>query len=169
MTGALSTLRPHKTDIVFGHLWPNSSFFKEADMFYPFFSDSNRWFAPKALQLAKWKCLFVILQAHLWAIIFILFVINTFVWWAIAKHTEEIQPFQNIGQCLLYGFYILCLGSSPQPNKFIMRLLVINWTLNTLLLAVIYQSQLLTILTSPIYEHQIKGMEITFQGVKFYL
>lgn len=159
MTGPFKPLGLRKVDVAYGHMWVNMGYIEDFDITYPLFADNSRWFVPTALPAKQWKSLFVIFEFNLWGAIIIVYVVNSLSWWIIGKLSQDMEELQDIGVCFLYSLYALCTGSFDQPSKFVMKILVMNWTIGGFLIAIMYQSQLLTILTSPLYEHQISTLQ----------
>lgn len=170
MTGPFNSLGSRKVDFIYGHMWVNMGYVEDFDVTYPLFSDNSRWFVPKALPAAQWKSLFVIFKFTLWSAIIIVYLVNSLAWWIIGKLANDMKELQDIGLCFLYSLYALCNGSFDQPKKFVMKFLVISWSIAAFLIAITYQSQLLTILTSPIFEHQISSLhDLTDAAIDVYL
>lgn len=127
------------------------------DSAVPHIDTAAVWFVPTALEIAHWKNLTVIFDTEVWCAIFVIFLINGFVWWLVGRNKEKINEFKDIVLCIMGSFHILLQGSIKNPKTGLLRMLVLIWTLSCLLLFTAHQCQLTGILTSPLYEHQISG------------
>lgn len=158
-SGILKLIAEGGCDVAYGHLVPNSSNLNDLDTTYYYFQDTNSWHVPSAVPGKQWKAMILIFEPNLWITIGIILVINTLTWWFFGKFSNDTKEFNFFVWCALHSWYSLLLGSVKLPLTLKLRFLVIIWTFFSLILATLYQSQLVSMLLKPVYEHQISNSE----------
>lgn len=159
--GPIQHLFNREYEVLFGHFWMLQDYYSDFDVVYPYLFDKIKWYVPAALPGEQWKGIILVFDQYLWYIVILSFIGNVFIWWIFGKNIyyAEHQIFRNISSCALYSWYTLLLGPYKLPKTSTMRCLVIFWVVCSFLLGTVYQSQLLSILTTPIYEHQISNLK----------
>lgn len=169
-SGSLFYLDANISDMAIGSLFPNLEFFIDFDISSLYYEVHFSWIVPAAKQGKQWKSLVLIFNLYLWLIIFAVIGCNFIIWWVFGKHTSDKTYFEEISICMLKCWYVFLQGGISLPYSATMRILVIFWAFFALLLATLYQSQLLSIMLTPVFEHQISnGKELGESSVHIYL
>lgn len=158
--GPIKYLFDKRSDLALGHLWPSEEFFEDFEISYPYVLDKMVWYVPAARPGEQWKSLFLIFSKTLWLLILFSLIFNIITWRCFGQIiTVHSNSLKNTAWCVLYSWYTLFLGSYNFPQNIVTRILVTVWVFIGFFLASAYQSQLLSILTTPIYEHQISNLQ----------
>lgn len=158
------TLFEHRTDLIFGFIYANASFTMDFDTSFCYLEDQSLWYYPIALPISQWKNLSAIFERNLWIAIFFMLLINSVAWWFIGKKREKINEYNDIILCMMQSLYILLQGSVRAPEKGNLRLMFSLWLMSCLLLYTAHQSQLISILTNPLYDKQMKTLDDLFES-----
>lgn len=147
-----------RADVVFGLMAAdkNASF----ENLYPAMLEHTTWWFPSAHEQPRWLNLIKIYKFIVWFYIFLSMVCNGIVWGLFGRSIEVYGPLNGYVDCMFYSWYVLLQGAMhilPKSNT--MRILVISWVVYGILICVTYQSQLISILMKPSYEHQISTEE----------
>lgn len=153
-----NSLYKKEVDIIFGFMYGNASYSLDFDPSFTHLTDTSVWWVPTALEIPNWKNITYIFENTLWIAIFLILLINAGSWYIIAKFKKE-TSFQDPILCLIIAMYCLLTGSSIRPHSWLLKNLFILWVIVSLLLVTAYQSQLVSVLTHPIYEKQISSLE----------
>lgn len=130
----------------------NTSENTEFDGSTTYMMDSVEWFAPKARPIAVWLNMAYIFPVQLWIMLLLTIISVLFIWITLEHNFHQTSPIY-IGFMILGSF----LGNSF-PNIKILRAFLMVWLFLTLMFNSFYQSNLISILTSPIYEEQIDNI-----------
>lgn len=169
-SGSLYYLDANLSDIAVGSLFPNLAFFVDLDISLLYYEVHMSWIVPVAKPGKQWKSLVLIFNPFLWYTIFTVIGCNFIIWWVFGKYTSDKTYFEEISICLLKCWYVFLQGGISLPYSVTMRILVICWALFALLLATLYQSQLLSIMLTPIFEHQISNSkELAESSFRIYM
>lgn len=171
--GVLSHVAEGRVHLGYGTVFPNMTYFQDMDVtvFYHYVQLS--WVVPTALPSKPWTNLVIIFQHTLWCCIIGALLVNVATWWTFGKVIKRDRAdYARVDQCFFYSWLALLQSGVKLPKTAPMRLLVIFWVLFTLLLASLYQSQLVSVMTQPIYERQISttselvesSLDIVFLG-----
>lgn len=137
---------------VLGMWHGNTSENAEFDGSTPYMMDSVEWFAPTARPIAVWLNMAYIFPVQLWIMLLLTIISVLFIWITLEYNLHQTSP-------IYIGFRIIgsFLGNSF-PNIKILRAFLMVWLFLTLMFNSFYQSNLISILTSPIYEEQIDNI-----------
>lgn len=171
--GVLSHVAEGRAHLGYGTVFPNMTYFHDMDVtvFYHYVQLS--WVVPTALPSKPWTNLVIIFQRTLWYCIIGALLVNVATWCTFGRVIKRDRAdYARVDQCFFYSWLALLQGGVKLPNTAPMRLLVIFWVLFTLLLASLYQSQLVSVMTQPIYQRQISttselvesSLDIVFLG-----
>ncbi|GLV36699.1 Ionotropic receptor 60a [Carabus blaptoides fortunei] len=153
-------LKNEHCQIAIGNLLPKPPFFFEYfDISYPYYSDNYYWYVPKASFGDKWHSLYLIFPITMWLSILAIYLFNILVWFTFTRFVDDIAEIKSMSWCVIETWRSLLQGSFKLPKTSVMRILVITWSSIGFILASAYQSQLLSILTSPIYNHQLSTLQ----------
>lgn len=119
--------------------------------------DELIWWVPIAGQEPVWRNFLKIYKPFMWLSVLLAVILNSSIWWIISKILTQ-NKFNFINSLLITICSFLQLTVVP-PSSASLRCLFIFWVAFTLILATAYQSQLISILTQPRYEHQISSIE----------
>lgn len=125
---------------------------KDFDETFSYLVDNVGWFAPVAQPIAQWKNMAYIFSFSLWITILFSIIIFTSIWIILEYKVHQSNPIQMI-------FIILGLAfNNPQPNRKVLRSMLALFLLYVLVITSSFQSNLISILTRPIYEEQIRNI-----------
>lgn len=158
----------NNADILLGMIRLNESDADDFDSTYPYLTDHVTWHLATALEISKWKNLWMIFEPKIWCALCNIVVLNCFTWWLFGNRPGEVKNFKDIQYCFICGLCVLLAGSQAKPKGQIFRGLFILWSCFSLLIVTAYQSQLISFLSKPIYDHQIqKGKDMLKYKLKF--
>lgn len=160
-TGLYTYLLTRKADLFFG-LAP-SEFNEFFDMSLPSLMEETPWWVPAARPEPAWKNLKRIYQNSLWISILTTLGLTTFLWCLIGK-----KEYKQRFICFLICWSVLLQTAAKLPKSLAMKILFISWVLFSLVLCISYQSQLISILTNPFYEHQISNVQELLESKLLY-
>lgn len=165
-TDVFEELKNNRTDMVFGIVPAVSEEFEYLELAV---TDNLVWFVPTPKKRPLWTNLLSIFHNNVWMAIFICVVINAISWWMVEWINKEFKMFFSVIKCMYLSWYILLQGGMPAtPKSVTLRLLVILWFIFALIVNCSYQSQLISFLTTPRYEHQISNQqELVDSGLQF--
>lgn len=146
-------------DLTLGMQFGNASHVVDFDGGFVHLTDISVWWAPIALPIAQWKSITTIFSGYVWLAILIVLIVNGISFWITGHKRESTSSYNDIVLCMMVSLYSLLQGSVESPNTWILRSIFIIWYMSCLLLFTAYQSQLVSILTSPLYDHQINSLE----------
>lgn len=96
----------------------------------------------------------------MWLSILAIYVLNILAWATMSRLVFDVNEIKSsLSWCVLESWRSLLQGSFKIPKNLVMKILVITWSVGGFILAAAYQSQLLSILTLPIYNHQISTLQ----------
>lgn len=159
-SGMYSLIIEKHADIMFGMTYmPDST--QELQPLHFHIDETLVWWVPTAKPDSIWKNLIVIYSPTMWISIFVIFIINTVIWWIVSTTSvvESRENFKTYSACVLFSWNAFLQGTVPHPKSVSVRVVFICWIIFTLLLYTAHQSQLISILTKPRYEHQISTFE----------
>lgn len=146
-----------KADVMFGFLYGNSTYSKDFDSSHCHLLDPSVWWVPIALPVPQWKNIILIFDKTIWFSIIIIIPVISFCSWFIERARGVRKS--NLITCILKSLNVLLQGSVEQPLSFKNRFLFIIWVMASLLLFTAYQCQLVSILSKPAYDDQIRNLE----------
>lgn len=122
--------------------------------------DAAVWWVPIAAPIPDWQHIIKVYQNIVWLLILLAVLANGLTWWLADKlKCTKMNSYTKFIPSLLRCYLILLQISVIQPRNKFGRALFIFWTYTTILLFTAYQSQLISILTKPIYENQISNTQ----------
>lgn len=160
-SGILQGIFENKSDIAYGQVFPNISYFSDFDatIFYQYIDIT--WVVPKALPVKQWQRVIFVFNKMLWILIFVSLLLYSIIWWFFGRKDFlcDRKVHQEFSWCFINCLYVLLQGGIRSPIHFDLRMIFIVWVLATLSIACIYQSQLVSVLTQPVYEKQITNID----------
>lgn len=139
-----------------GFYW-NSSMYWEFDFMFSYLVAKGYWWAPAARALPVWQNLTKIFNIKLWIVIFASMVFTGFFRWIIEKNNNGLL------YCIFSSMCAMILIPIKFPKERALKLQLHVWIASGLIISTIYISQMVSILTKPLYEHQISTMDEVFQ------
>lgn len=156
---AIESLLSKKTDVIYGFAIESYTLFNVVEYTLFHVADDSRFWVPRASLIPNWQHIGKIFKNNIWLLIIITLFLNSFLWFMCGKITNEtIIHYRSLYLTILGSYKVLLQGSISQPKHILNRIVFIIWTLTSLLLFTAYQSQLISILTKPLYEHQISNV-----------
>lgn len=140
-----------------GFYW-NSSMYWEFDFMFINLIAKGYWWAPAARTLPVWQNLTKIFNIKLWVVIFACLVFNGFFRWVLEKRNEGIL------YCIFSSMCAMILIPIKYPKERALKLQLHVWIACGLIISTIYISQMINILTKPLYERQISTMDEVFEN-----
>lgn len=162
-TMMFGSLYNNETDIIMGMTYANASHVVDFDGSYIYLQDFPEWWVPTAMPAAQWKNLTAIFDARVWLVMFVAFFINSLMWWIFGRKNESTN-FNDLTLCFMNSLYTLLQGSIKHPRTLKLRIIFICWLVTCLLIFAAHQSSLVSILTTPIFDHQISTVEELLQS-----
>lgn len=172
-------------NLFLGMSYGNASMINDFDGSYVYVIEFLTWWVPTALPISQWKSLTAIFQWDLWLTIFLAFLTNAFIWWILGRKMEKSIFFKDFILCIMSSLYSLLQGSVKSPSNWNLRLVFIFWMMSCVLLFTAHQSSLVriqglfyrgvlriislqvSILTTPVYEHQISTLKEIVTELEF--
>lgn len=146
-------------DLTLGMQFGNASHVIDFDGSYVHLMDASVWWVPIAMPIAQWKNLTKIFKPIVWLTILGVLVINGLALYLIGRNREPTHAYNDIVLSMMTSLYSMLQGSVESPKTWTIRSMFEIWLLCCLLIFTAYQCQLVSILTSPLYEHQITSMD----------
>lgn len=165
-TDLYGKLQSKKVDIIYGLI---ANVYKEFGSLEQAVYDTTVWYVPTALKQPLWLNVINIYRKDVWLYIVGCIVVYSSVWWLFGNILNDSLNFRHFTQSMLLAWYILLQGMLHSPvHSITIRLLVLLWLVFSILVGTAYQSQLLTILMNPRYEHQIStASELLASNLKY--
>ncbi|KAJ9585365.1 hypothetical protein L9F63_002825 [Diploptera punctata] len=120
------------------------------------------WYVPCAKRIGRWKSLIKVFDLSLWLGFLATYVVVSIFMWIIAKLNsllgsyQEYIAYKNIIKCFL-NFWAIIVEESASNNPTrvpSIRIVFLTWVIYCWCVNTIYQSNLVTFMVSPGYEHQ---------------
>lgn len=153
--GPYQSLMEMETDLAYGHMWLSNFKNTYFDHSHVFLLDDFSIVVPAAKLQKPWKKLIIVFTPTIWIIMAVALVMYICSWWALDRSNSRRKEYSWYA---LHAWYAFLCGSIP-VRRSIKHYIVVFWTLYSLLICTSYQSQLLSVLTRPIYEDQISTMQ----------
>lgn len=150
-------LYAEKISMIVNGFYYNSSIFWDFDYMYLFLNAKGYWWVPAAIEIPVWKNLTKIFNNQLWLIIFLSLVLNGIFRWIVEKNNEGIL------YCIFSSMCAMILIPIKFPKERALKLQLHVWIASGLIISTIYISQLISILSKPLYEKQIKSLDEAFE------
>lgn len=165
VSGLMKALITKEVDIGIGCIGSTPIRYKYLDQSVSYVHDALNWCVPRAQLQAKWKCIFTIFKASTWSLIALTILCSTLILWQISSLNEqEVAAYRNVNNCLFNILSVLLnITVTFQPNRTFTRIFFCIWVIFSLHITLCYQTYLVSLLTSPIYEKQIMTVEQIFQ------
>lgn len=143
-------------------MFSNDSYDDDLDFSIPYLFTRNHWWVPAALEIPAWKNLLMIFNFKLILVIVAFFIIYSLLWWIFDTAKN------NFTYCMLNTWSMMMLVSAPFPENLPLKLQFFVWSICSVILSNLFFSQLLNVLSHPIFEHQISSVdEILSSGLMF--
>lgn len=131
-----------------GNVTPNKDF----DETVTYLWDSVEWFAPVAQPIAQWKNMAYIFSFSLWMAILLSVIIYACIWITLEYNLHQSSSFQMI--FLIVGISL----NNSQSTCTVFRSMLALFLLYVFIITSSFQSNLISILTSPLYNEQISNI-----------
>lgn len=156
-SGMMGALKRGQAEVGIGAIYPDNQIHEDFDSTMSYLQDSYVWIVPRARKIPEWKNLVIILKPKMWLTTLVAFWICTVVWYFLAKSRFETGIKNKAYPLALMDSYCLqlCISTVGRPTGNSMRIYFITFCLYSMVWCTVYQTKLITILTNPIYEHQI--------------
>ncbi|KAL7026419.1 hypothetical protein ACKWTF_013905 [Chironomus riparius] len=162
-TGFYADLIRRKVDVMIGGLYDNDVSRKLLSTTIPYLGDEMTWCVRKSELAPNWMNIFIIFDVMMWI----------YVWLTILLATIFMYNFVRIenrrNENIFWSFVItLCLGfgicAHYEPRRGFLRFFIACMLFFGLNFAAAYQSFLLSVLTTPRYDHQVATIHEAIHG-----
>lgn len=169
-SGMMGALKRGQAEVGIGAIYPEIEIHEDFDSTMSYLQDSYVWIVPRAMRIPEWKNLVVILKPKMWLTTLVVFWICTVVWYLLVKSSFETGLKNKDYALALMDSYCLqlCISTVGRPTGHSMQIYFMAFCLYSMVWCTVYQTKLITILTNPIYEHQItQTNELLESDLKF--
>jgi hypothetical protein len=158
-TGLMALLRGKKIDIAIASLRPSTQKVQYFEVSDSYFFESFSWCVPHATTQPSWRKVLDAISYQIWIVFCLSFLAESVVVWLLSKKTQKETYYKNYINCLL-NLFSMALGVSTRhhPKTQILRWICCFWILFCLNFGVLYETQLFSVLTKPVYDNQIKSI-----------
>lgn len=159
MTNMYREVADRKVDTMFGMVpfGTPPEFLFECSFIY--ITDSLTWWVPTANELPRWMSLMKLFQPRVWILIIVTFPVNGLFWWLFGRTKETSNSYRIWYKSIIASWSVLLQITHVPPKSAVTRILYLFFTIFSLLLYTSHQSVLVSTLTKPHHEHQIKTVE----------
>lgn len=155
-------LHSKKSVIMYGAMYANYSVVVDFDLSRAYLFTNSIWWVPTAIEIPVWKNLLMIFNFKLILLIMACIIFYSTVWWIFDPEKNSLI------YCALNTWSMMMLVSAPFPKSLPLKLQFFIWTISCLILSNLFFSQLLNVLSHPVFEHQIETVDDVLKyGLKF--
>lgn len=148
----------NEADLMFGGTYASSHYLNDFDNFMCHGIYKGFWWVPVAQEIPKWQNFLKLFNIKVWFSIFASIFINGILFWII-----NLFVFSKTRNALIFyllkSLSILLQISVQFPKNKHLKTVFFIWSFGSLLIFTAYQSQLISVLTNPIFEKQIETMQ----------
>ncbi|XP_064214065.1 uncharacterized protein LOC107399116 [Tribolium castaneum] len=158
-TGLMALLRQKKIDVGIASLTPTFERLKFFETSQSYYFESFRWCVPHAHAQPTWRKILDAVSADLWGAFLVSFAAFSWLLWNLSRGRAE-TTYRSFANCLV-NFYAMALGISvpSYPKSHFLRCITCFWLIFCFNFAILYNTRLVSVLTRPTYDAQIKTMD----------
>lgn len=147
-------------DVVIGMVVAQSNWFgKDFDGTHIPGLEASHFYVPSAKPIDGWKNFTLVFSRTVWIALTVIIVFTSLAVYLVSKSSHKTVVYADLSKCI---FITLRMSLSPQPAPTVcvyLRFILTLWCSSFLLINTAYQSQLISTLLKPAYEHQISSVE----------
>lgn len=168
-TYMLKDLFERKADVLYGGAFGNAKFVMDFDYTVCYSIHNMNWWVPTAEEMPKWKNLARLFNCWVWVAIFVTTLLQGILFNIISLFQHQVNHHQDY---IIYFFtslrILLQMSVATVPATRVFKFQFIIWFFTSLLIYTAYQSQLISVLTTPIFEKQISSVDDIFtSGIQY--
>lgn len=143
-----------------GNMIANGQIYEDFEVTTTYYFEYLRWIVPRADPAPRWKCLVVIFNGKLWLSCFAVYVTCSLLFYIMSNIRKEIKTYRGFWFSFISALSLLIgVALYRAPSTHILRIIFIMTALFGMIVASLYQSGLINVLTNPLYETQILTQE----------
>ncbi|KAK4873581.1 hypothetical protein RN001_012941 [Aquatica leii] len=152
--------------IAIGNVIPNAEYALDFDLSIAYFYEHMVWVVPAALPIPRWKNIFVIFSFELWLACFGFYLLSAVLLYALSRcAVSEYKCYKELSLNLIAALGLLVgVAIAKQPKTLGTRSIFISVAAYSMILAVLYQTVLMSHLLNPVYESQIETVDDIFDS-----
>ncbi|GLV45941.1 Ionotropic receptor 7c [Carabus blaptoides fortunei] len=159
ITNMFKALDDHDAELIFGMVPLNSPEDHEFESTLIHVTESLIWWVPMADHIPRWKRPMKLFHPQVWFLILASFPVNGLLWWLFGKSKETSDNYKVWYRSILASWRVLLQVTHAPPRYTVTRILYLFFAIFSLLIYTAHESVLVSTLTKPHHEHQIKTVE----------
>lgn len=159
MTNMYKEIADRKVDTMFGMIPFGTPPQFQFECSFIYVTESLTWWVPTANELPRWMSLMKLFQPRALNLILLTFPVNGLLWWLFGRTKETSSSYRIWYRSILASWSVLLQITHAPPKFAVTRILYLFFTIFSLLLYTAHQSVLVSTLTKPHHEPQIKTVE----------
>lgn len=162
--GIFESLMTDEVDIGIGSLAATINRFLHLTPSLPYTTESLSWCVPSAVLEPKWRSIFNMFKIWTWVNIYVTFIILSSLATYIAQLTQEYVIYKEKGNCFMIMLAVfLGLSVKLKPRKIHLKTIFSLCAFLNLIISAVYQTSLISFLTDPAYDPEIKDVDEIFE------